>query len=212
MKTKLISFSMIAFLLLPLADLQAQFRYGVHAGINFSTQSELGELWSNAVVFPGFSAGAIAEYRLARHVSLQGELNYQQKGSRFDSKINGTDVKDSKYFGYLSVPVMIKGTLPATDGEDRKWNLTGFAGTYASYLTSARSKLTVSEVTTSTSINDQVEKGDWGIIFGGGVNWNLRDGHALVTDIRYEMGLGKIDKQNNDIRNKVIGINIGYIF
>jgi len=34
----------------------------------------------------------------------------------------------------------------------------------------------------------------------------------LTADLRYDMGLGKVDKTNPDLRNKGFGIVIGYMF
>jgi len=34
----------------------------------------------------------------------------------------------------------------------------------------------------------------------------------VTADLRYDMGLGKVDKTNPDLQNKGFGIVIGYMF
>ena len=56
------------------------------------------------------------------------------------------------------------------------------------------------------------EKTDWGIVFGGGISYKLANGGAILAELRYEMGLSKVDKQDTDLRNKGMGLTIGYRF
>ncbi|HNW57080.1 MAG TPA: porin family protein [Bacteroidales bacterium] len=211
MKTKAIFFAGV-IALLACQEMQAQIKYGVRTGLNFRTQSELGELWDNADIYPGFLVGGFLEYSVGASLSLQTELNYETKGEKYDNTLTGIKTTTKRDFDYLSVPLLVKGTFGKELGLTDKWNVTGFAGPYYGYLTSANAKTKIGSTKTDTDLDDHSEKSDWGAIFGGGVTYNLTNGCAIVAELRYEMGLGKIDKDDSDLRNKVIGLSVGYRF
>jgi len=211
MKTKIILIAGFAAMLLIPRELQAQLKLGVHAGMNLETQAELGTLWNNCEIYPGFLLGGFLEIGAGKHISLQTELNYQKKGEKVNSSIEGAEATTKREFNYLSVPVLIRENIHNA-GLGEKWDLTFFAGPYAGYLVSAKSKMSVGDETSNQDIEDQVEKSDFGAIFGGGVKYKLLNGNAISAELRYEMGLAKVDKQDPDIRNKGIGLTIGYSF
>jgi hypothetical protein len=211
MKTKIILFAGFAVMLLIPRELKAQLKLGLHAGMNMETQAEIGQLWNNCEIYPGFLVGGILEVGAGKHISFQTELNYQKKGEKTSSSIEGEDAITKKELNYLSVPLLIKETVHDA-GLGDKWDLTFFAGPYAGYLVSANSKMTVGNETNNEDIESQVEKSDFGALFGGGVKYKLNNGGAISAELRYEMGLAKIDKQNQDIRNKGFGLTIGYSF
>jgi hypothetical protein len=211
MKTKIILFAALTTMLLTSQNLQAQLKYGLHAGGNLETQAELGELWNNCEIYQGFLFGGFLEYGVGKNLSLQTELNYQKKGEKINSTVEGVKSVTRREFNYLSVPLLVKGTFHDA-GLGEKWDLTFFAGPYAGYLTSAHSKLKVGNSTTPLDIDNQAEKADLGAILGGGVIYKMSNGGAIVADLRYEMGLTKIDNQNPDLRNKGMGLTIGYRF
>jgi opacity protein-like surface antigen len=80
------------------------------------------------------------------------------------------------------------------------------------FLTSANSNVKTGRITTPVNIDNQAEKTDWGLVLGGGVSYKLSNGGAILVDLRYEMGLSKVDKLNTDLRNKGMGLTIGYRF
>jgi hypothetical protein len=211
MKTKFILFAGFAFIILNPQKMQAQLKSGVHAGISLETQAALGQLWNNSETYPGFLLGGLLEFRSGKNVSFQAELNYQRKGEKVSSSFEGADATTKREFNYLSVPLLIKENIHDA-GLGEKWDLVFFAGPYAGYLVSANSKITVGNETNSEDIENQVEKSDFGAIFGGGVKYKLENGRAICAELRYEMGLARIDKQDPDIRNKGIGLTLGYNF
>lgn len=212
MKTKIILFAGVIAILFTCQNMQAQIKYGAHAGFNLGTQAEMGELWDNKEIYSGFQIGGFLEYSVVNKLSLQTELNYEKKGEKYDNTLLGVKTTTVRDFNYLSIPLLIKGTFGKELGLSDKWNITGFAGPYYGCLTSTNANIKVGGTKTDIDIDDQAEKSDWGTIFGGGVIYKLANGGAIVTELRYEMGLGKIDKNNSDLRNKVIGLSIGYRF
>jgi hypothetical protein len=211
MKTRIILFAGFAAMLVLTQELQAQLKLGVHAGVNMETQAELGELWNNCEIYPGFLVGGFLEFGAGKHISLQTELNYQSKGQKTSSSFEGENAVTKREFNYLSVPVLIKENIHDA-GLGDKWDLIFFAGPYGAYLVSANSKMTVGNETNNEDIESQAEQSDFGVLFGGGVKYKLNNGGAISAELRYEMGLSKVDKQDTDIRNKGFGLTVGYSF
>lgn len=191
--------------------MEAQLKYGVHAGANLEAQAELGQLWNNVDLYQGFLIGGFLEYNTGNKLSLQAELNYQKKGGKFNSALESTESVVRREFNYISIPVLVKGNLHDM-GLGEKWDLSLFAGPYLGYLTSAYSNVKAGSITSPVDIDNQAEKTDWGVIFGGGVSYKLNNGGAILAELRYEMGLKKVDKQDPDLRNKGMGLTIGYRF
>lgn len=211
MKTKILLFAGLTAILFTCQNLQAQVKYGVHTGGNIETQAELGQLWNNCEIYQGFLIGGFLEYGVMKNVSLQTELNYQKKGEKVNSTVEGIKTVTRREFNYLTVPLLIKGIVPNA-GLGDKWDVTFFAGPYAGFLTSANSKLKSGDKTVSANIDNEAKQADFGAIIGGGVNYELSNGGAIVAELRYEMGLSVIDNLNSDLRNKGLGITIGYRF
>ena len=212
MKTKIILLAGLTLILLTNQEINAQFKFGLHAGMNVETQAELGELWNNVDLSPGIMVGGFMEYPLGNKISLQTEFNYQTKGEKSKSIFEGSEMIIRRQFNYLSIPLLVKGNFGKELNLGEKWNITGFTGPYLGYLTSANSDIRIGGSSTETSIDKQAEKVDLGIIIGGGIVYKVNNKGAIVAELRYEMGLNKIDKEDPDLRNKGFGVTIGYRF
>ncbi len=192
-------------------DLDAQVMYGFHAGANVETQTELGLLWNNADLYQGYTLGGFVEYQAGKKLSLQAELNYQKKGEKVESFPENIETTLRREFNYASLPVLIKGNFHSAEAGD-KWTFNLFTGPYIGYLTSVYSNQKSGGTTTYLDISNQAEKTDFGAVFGGGVTYKLANRGSLIFDLRYQMGLSKVDKEDPDLRNKGAGIVIGYRF
>lgn len=212
MKTRIIFLVSLAAMLLAGQTMQGQVNFGIKAGMNIETQSELGQLWNNNELLTGFIVGGTVEYAFNNSFSLQTELNYIQKGEKSSKSLNGVESDIQKEFDYITVPLLIKGTFNDELGLTGNWDLFGYTGPYYGYLLSANYKLKTEGSTTDKDITDESIRSDWGIVFGGGVTYHLKNGDAVFSDLRYDMGLGKIDNDNSDLRNKAISLCIGYRF
>jgi hypothetical protein len=211
MKTKIFIIAGLSAMLFTCQTLQAQIKFGAHAAGNLETQAALGQLWNNVDLYQGFLIGGFLEYRVGNNLAFQTELNYQKKGAKLTSTLNGSESVERKEFNYLSVPLLVKGNIHDENLGDN-WDLSLFTGPYIGYLTSANSKIKTDNITTPLDIDNQAEKADWGIIFGGGVSYKLPNGGAIIGELRYQMGLSEVDKNDPDLRNKGMGITIGYRF
>jgi hypothetical protein len=211
MKTKILMIAGLTAMLFTCQTLQAQIRFGVHAAGNLETQAELGQLWNNVQLYQGFLVGGFMEYRANNSLSFQTELNYQKKGAKFISTLNGSESVERKEFNYISAPLLLRGNIH-DESLGENWGISLFTGPYIGYLTSANSKMKTGNITTNKELDNQAEKADWGFIFGGGVSYKLSDDGAIIAELRYQMGLTEVDKNVPDLRNKGMGITIGYRF
>jgi len=188
----------------------AQIKFGVKEGINLSTQSELGMLWDNNDVKTGFTLGATFDYRFHSVVSLQTELNYKTEGLAYESGESSSKKNINRNYDYYNIPLLIKGRFNEQLGLGESWMVSFYGGPYYSYLRSSESEIEENGVTTVSDYDDISNNSDWGLILGGEVAKVFNKGE-LFFDLRYEMGLTDVT-ENDDIKNKVIGIGIGYRF
>lgn len=203
--------AMATVCLLNTGNMNAQVKYGVHAGVNLETQAELGLLWNNVDLYQGYTVGGFIEYQAGKILSLQAELNYQKKGEKVESFPENIKTTLRREFNYASLPVLVKANFHSAEAGDR-WNFNLFTGPYIGYLTSVYSNQKSGGTTTYLDLSDKTEKADFGAVFGGGVTYRLANGGSLLFDLRYQMGLRSVDKENTDLRNKGAGIVIGYRF
>lgn len=211
MKTKITLIAGFAFLLLTCQNIEAQFGYGVHAAGSFETQTELGKLWNNCDIYQGFMIGGFIDYKIGKNFSIQTELNYQKKGAKDKSTLYGVESVTRREFNYLTVPLLAKYTMN-NSGLGDNWGISFFGGPYGSYLTSSSANNKSGNETTPIEIDSKAEKSDAGAIIGAGLSYKLKKGGAVLAELRYQMGLKSIDKNDPDLRNKGMGIIIGYSF
>lgn len=207
MKTK----GLVLFMFLTCSStiLMAQVKFGVKTGLNLSTQSELGMLWDNNDMKIGYSIGATFDYRFHSAISLQSEINYQTTGLSYKNNSENPQEVVTDY-DYYNIPLLLKGRFSDQLGLSEKWTVSFYGGPYYSYLRSAEIESKNNGITTSDDYDDFSNSSDWGLVLGGEVSRNISKGE-LFFDLRYEMGLTDV-LDNDDIKNKIIGIGLGYRF
>jgi Outer membrane protein beta-barrel domain len=209
MKTKGLILS--GLLILLTFTVNAQLKFGIKEGINLSTQSELGMLWDNNDIKTGFTLGATFDYRFHSVISIQTELNYKTEGSAYEVKETSSKKGVNINYDYYNVPLLVKARFNEQLGLSESWLVSFYGGPYYSYLNKSESEIKNNGITTVTDIKDDANESDYGMIFGGEVSRIFSKGE-LYFDLRYEMGLNDISVIDEDLRNKVIGIGIGYRF
>ncbi len=188
----------IAFLMISSIGANAQdFHYGIKSGANFAVQSEIANYFDNNNIRTGLSAGAFGNYGINNWLTLQAELNYDQKGGNTETTTNKYD--------YLTVPVLAKFSLGKSDRSDLRFNIN--VGPYAGYLLNAESD--IEGVT--TDLKDNTEGFEFGAIGGFGVSYPIAN-NKIVFDVRMGLGLTSYDKVDSDPSNKYIGVTLGYEF
>jgi hypothetical protein len=211
MKTKIFLIAGLTMMIISCQTMNSQIKYGIHAAGNLETQAAAGELWNNMDLYQGFMIGGFAEFNIADKISLQTELNYQKKGRKISTTFEGTESVLRREVNYITIPLLAKGTFH-DPGLGENVNFSLFTGPYVGLLTSAYSNMKAGNVTTPINIDNQAEKTDFGLVFGGGISYKLNNGGAIIAELRYQLGLTKVDKQDTDLRNKGMGITLGYRF
>ena len=209
MKTKGLILSGI--LLLITITVNAQVKFGIKESINLSTQSKLGMLWDNNDIKTGFTLGVTFDYRFHSTLSVQTELNYKTEGLAYEANETSGKMNINRNYDYYNIPLLLKGRFNNQLGLGESWLISFYGGPYYSYLRSAESEIKENGITTITDYTKESNNSDLGLILGGEVAKVFNKGE-LFFDIRYEMGLSDVTENGNDLKNKVIGIGIGYRF
>ncbi len=139
----------------------------------------------------GFIAGVGYEHGFSPNLFVEVDALYHQKGFKFEDKGTDYETKLVLKTDVLSVPILVKykfseGTSPYVAG--------GFEG---SFVLSSNVDLTetilmdgevVSEEKTSEDVKEFTKSTDFGLVFGGGLEFSMGKTN-LVIDGRYYMGL-----------------------
>lgn len=181
------------------------------AKLNFAEDEDYIEIKS----LIGLNIGALYEMQLSEKFSLQGELQFIQKGSRAEDI--DFDEKYSIRFNYIDLAVMSKYYL-TNIGESTRLYLS--ATPYLGYAINGKYEEEYDNRTFSESIDfkeDGISRFDFGIGLGIGLNRN-----NWFLDVRYNIGLQNLDNYEDDFDDyydydysfyhRGILIGIGYQF
>lgn len=192
-------------------------KIGFKAGANFAKIT-------NGDMHTGFHLGGLAEIYINEKFSIQPELLYSAQGSESSSSSSTTAFGvamsgkgDSKLkLSYINIPVIAKYYV--LEG------LSIQAGPQVGFLVKA--EMDYVGTTTNPHFSDQLEiytasssdvksqlnNIDFGINFGAGYEFIS----GMFIDARYNLGLTKLPKEHdlvdNDYKNQVIQISLGYKF
>lgn len=188
-------------------------KLGLKAGLNLANfnfdESEL--KLSNKT---GFTAGFMVEIPMAKNFSLQPELLYSEQGSKTsfsDKDVTNSHYKSTITLNYLNIPVMLKYYVLQ--------GLSVQAGPQIGILLKANNKYQDNflgyENHESFDLKDYSKGIDTSINFGLG--YQFKD--KIYTDVRYNISYSSVFKEedvnhfiNNDMKNRVFMITIGYFF
>jgi hypothetical protein len=222
----------IAVMLLLVANvLSAQVSIGLRGGINFTRgdlqETDVTDNMQEYLIAP--YAAIPVEFKFGENFALQAEPTFIQKGLKLFEQFEMEDEVGQMMnyendfrtrINYLTLPVLAKG-LAGTEN----LRFYAVAGPEVGYALSGTKKLemvvTNGEQTTekiSEDINfdkDGIDRFDFGLIFGAGVEAKLGPG-AVVLDGRYNLGLYDIDRSaevnpNPELYNRGIAVSIGYM-
>src|SRR2546427_6893805 len=132
----------------------------------------------------GFLVGAVAPIRVPRHVAIEPQAFYVQKGAEYTASVPAR-IK----LGYVEVPVLLKILFPpAKDPELRPYFAVGPALAFKArcQLNFARGGVSVSE---DCKDEDVDAKGtDFSLLFAAGV-----EVRRLTFGVHYDLGLSTVD-------------------
>lgn len=195
LKIKTLGMAMILFL--SIGASAQEFHYGIHAGTNFAVQSEIADYFHNDQIRIGLHAGIFGNLALTNNLSLQTEVNYDQKGAKSNDVI--------KKYDYISVPVLAKYSLGKSDKTALTFNIN--VGPYAAFLVNAE----IDNNGVISDVKDATEDFEAGAILGFGMKYPIAN-NSLVFDLRLGLGLTNFDITDTEPNNKYIGVSLGYEF
>jgi hypothetical protein len=143
-----------------------------------------------------------ATLRLLSWLDLQSEGLYSMKGARLDLE----GVQSSAWLDYLEVPILAR--VSRRGGGARRYFVA--AGPSVGVRLRARSRTKFANSTEYVDIGDELERLDFGVAAGGGVELG-----SIVLDGRYTLGLTDIDKDKTDtvtVTNRTISFTAGFKF
>jgi hypothetical protein len=211
-------------LFIGIAQVNAQLRYGINAGLNHSSwKGDAAGSLQNAVDFTGgmittrakngIYAGGFVEMPLGGKFSIQPGLYYSQKGytmkgSLLGDKLDflGIGAKAELQSHYIDVPLLFKAEVAK--------GLQVYAGPQLSYLVKNNLKmdaglLGVSLVKTNMDVTDYFNKADVGITSGASYTFD----NGFSVNAGYDHGLSRLDKNSNfKSYNRTFKVGIGFTF
>lgn len=179
--------------------------YRVKAGLNLSTM--IFRFDKGAPVSPdklnyGLNLGATAEFPINDLFSFETGLLLSYKGAKMDGIIARTASLSPLY---LEIPLNIKETYKINGGK-----VYGAIGPYLGIGIYGIGKYenTTEKIVWGTSAASDLKPFDFGLSFSGGFEIDV-----FQLGLNYGLGLVNIANINNTtVKNKVIGITIGYKF
>ncbi|MBF9142395.1 porin family protein [Hymenobacter properus] len=170
-------------------------RFGVKAGVNYTTFS--GDNVDNAKYKFGAVGGLAANFGFSESLSLQTELLYSQKG---------TEIKGSDYnfkLNYIELPIMFRYTLGDGNGPFLQ------AGPQIGYL--AKAKLSDGNGKNIDLDNDAYQNIALGYV--AAIGYQLPAGLSIEGRFNGDINsVGKDGDANDQQRNRVFSLQLGYMF
>jgi hypothetical protein len=166
-------------------------RFGVKAGASLTsfTGSNTDGLKNKF----GFNGGVMANFALNDMFSVQPEVLYSMKGTKFDG---GGDLRLTA--NYIDVPVLAKVSTGAT-------GLFFELGPQVGFLASAKLK----DDSNSVDAKDGYKSVDFG--YAAGLGFQAESGP--MVGLRYNGGFTSIDKDSNTkLRNSAFQLYVGFLF
>jgi opacity protein-like surface antigen len=179
----------IVFLAIPL---MAQTQLGIIGGINIANISgdvldENNQKQSLSTSSrTAFGIGGVLDLALSENVSLRFEPMYLQKGAKDEEEVEGVTVTEKYKFTYIEVPAFIKIAFGTSN--TRPYIM---AGPSLGFLLSADLEFDIMGISASTDLKDAMSSTDFGLGFGGGVNFQLET-LSIFLEARYALGLSDV--------------------
>jgi hypothetical protein len=174
--------------------------YGVLGGIAYSQLA--GEnIFDEFSARFGFTAGALAFFRLNHYLGIQPEILYVMKGAVKKS----SGIESILHFDYIDLPILLRIKIPV--GRTLSPYIT--IGPLLSYNIQAI-------VTDNGSVREitDLKKFDYGVSAGGGLQFFLLH-QTFLIDARYYLGLAQIHAAETnplELKNNCLTVALGWMF
>lgn len=208
MKTKTNILILLMLSLFIVNVVNAQVIYGTRHGVSLSTLSKTGDFADNDKMIATYTGGLFVAVPMNGEFAIQPELNYLCKGRSSIKTDYATPTFSSRYH-YLQVPVMLRYNSNVTGNENTQLYFT--AGPYASVLLKSQCKLKNCNEWTDDKYDNGDKDPDLGVILAMGVTFPVKT-LKFQADLRYDMGLSKLNFQPDDYRTKALSLTLGILF
>lgn len=136
----------------------------------------------------GMIAGIGAQIGLAEKFAIQPEVLFAMKGYKAEWTGEGWEETETNKATYLSVPVLFKVKFPT-----EKLVPNFYAGPEVSFLLAAEEeweeKVDGEEESGTEDVKKYGNTVDFGLAFGGGVDFKVGEKGRVILDLRYTLGL-----------------------
>lgn len=170
---------------------------GLEGGLNLANVSITPSQTSNSRT--GLIIGGVLDIGISRNIGVTTGLRYSMKG--FQVTNGGVTFTDK--LNYLEVPALLKVKFPLTE---IKPYLVG--GPVLGIRVSASEEQSNGTQTADVDASSAYESIDFGLLFGGGLDFNVANKTDLFIQAGYAFGLSNIWKQTTTATVKNYGIQI----
>lgn len=190
-------------------SLQAQWNFGVKAGINFANVNPT-ELYGKTQMSIGPMAGAVVGYTISDWIDIQAEPAYSRKGYKDKDLVvmSGVDGVDAQKFGltvtadYVELPLLVKFYPFQNIGVNVQ------AGPNVGLLINRSYKVGKDKDFDMPFNGSGDERFKFGMDFGIGYTAS----RGMFIDLRYNLGLTNSYKDLKCFQDRTFAIQIGYMF
>jgi len=200
---------LVAIVLFTAVSINAQIRFGVKAGGNFSNLYTSGSSSGlNADQYKGrfsYHFGGMMEYSISEIFSLQPELMYLNHGANLKSS-NSFGMKDGHItLNSIQLPVNVKATFNLS-----KNRIFVYAGPYLSYNIYGKATGEIDGKSIDRGLfnkGHQMKRWDYGMGIGVGMEIN-----KFVISLGNQYGLCNINSTEGKMKAGNITLSVGYFF
>jgi hypothetical protein len=203
MSKKFILLLIFGILYSNLINAQNEIRIGVNIGGTYSKfrEKEKIEIANTRI---DFLLGVSFEYNLQKNLSIKTNINYEpksysQKGYDFQTGLISNERRKINIFNYLSFPILIKYKF----GNSRSFFIEG--GPFIGHLLNSKYEYNDLPDLERTSLN---QKTDFGLSIGIGKIFQLNDKSNINIQLRENLGLPNISKDQNIETRKTNSLNL----
>lgn len=174
---------------------QPNLSLGIEGGLNLANVSITPSQTSNSRT--GLIVGGILDVGISNNIGIQGGLRFIMKG--FQITNGGATFTDK--LNYIEVPALLKVKFPLTEV---KPYLVG--GPVLGIRVSASEEQSNGTQTADVDASSAYESIDFGLLFGGGLDFKVATKTDLFIQAGYSFGLSNIWKQTTTVTVKNYGI------
>lgn len=177
---------------------QSKLSLGFEAGLNLANTNQ-----TPSTSFGGktcFIIGGVLDVPFSPQFSMAPGIRFITKGNSY----SGADGVASNSLSVIELDALIKVKFPLTEIKPYI-----FAGPNLGFILSASYTQTPTGGTSSTTdVSSNVETIDFGLMFGGGLDFKIAPTMDLFGQFGYSLGLSNIQKNNPASTTKTTGIQI----